>query len=264
VKEEEADHLGRGVRALRVGIGPGRAAAVPGVSAAMDDQGLGHHRAVTVAVHGATVSAPAVGDCLRRPVPAGDVAYRKPGGDELVGVDRSHGRVAVAVDDDQWQRQDDESLFNPTGIKELHPFHVSVVEINHNAAEKTLEISCKIFTDDFEKVLAQNYKAKVDLINPPNKAAMDTLVKKYISSHLSLIADGKPVKFSYIGFERESEAVYSYAQVDNIASVKKIIVTNKLMQDLFTDQINLVHVIVGGNRKSTKLDYPETQAVVEF
>ena len=81
-----------------------------------------------------------------------------------------------------------------------HPFHVSVVEVNHNAADKTLEISCKIFTDDFEKVLTQNYpqdagrKAKVDLINPPDKAAMDTLVKKYIASHLSLSADGKPLK----------------------------------------------------------------------
>ena len=30
-----------------------------------------------------------------------------------------------------------------------HPFHVSVVEINHNAEDKTLEITCKIFTDDF-------------------------------------------------------------------------------------------------------------------
>ena len=77
-----------------------------------------------------------------------------------------------------------------------HPFHVSVVEIDHNAADKTFEISCKIFTDDFEKVLAQNYpqdaahKTKIDLINPPDKAAMDTLVKKYITSHLSLSADG--------------------------------------------------------------------------
>ena len=33
----------------------------------------------------------------------------------------------------------------------LHPFHVSVVEIEHNAEDKSLEISCKIFTDDFEK-----------------------------------------------------------------------------------------------------------------
>jgi hypothetical protein len=150
------------------------------------------------------------------------------------------------------------------GVGAPHPFHVSVVEVNHNATDKTLEISCKIFTDDFEKVLTQNYKAKVDLINPPNKPTMDSLVKKYIISHLSLSADARPVKFSYIGFEREEEAVYGYLQVDNIPSVKKIEITNKLMYDLFTDQINLMHVIVGGNRKSTKLDYPETQATFSF
>ena len=146
----------------------------------------------------------------------------------------------------------------------LHPFHVSVVEINHNATDKTLEISCKIFTDDFEKVLVQNYKTKVDLINPPNKSAMDTLVKKYITSHLSISADGKLVKLLYVGFEKENEAVYCYVQVDNISSVKKMEITNKLMHDMFTDQVNLMHVIVGGNRKSTKLDYPETSASFSF
>ena len=93
---------------------------------------------------------------------------------------------------------------------------------------------------------------------------MDTLVKKYIQTHLSANLDGKPVRFSYLGFERESEAVYSYFEVDNVMAVKTISLTNKLMQDMFTDQINLMHVIVGGNRKSTKLDYPETQAVFAF
>lgn len=149
-------------------------------------------------------------------------------------------------------------------VERDHPFHVTVVEINHNAADKTLEISCKLFTDDFEKVLRQNYKTKVDLINPPDTKAMDTLVKKYVLSHLSLRADGKPVSFSYLGFERDNEAVFSYVEVDNIASVKKIDITNNLMHDLFTDQMNLMHVIVGGNRKSTKLDYPETQASFNF
>ena len=81
------------------------------------------------------------------------------------------------------------------GVGGSHPFHVSVMEINHNATDKTLEISCKIFTDDFEKVLAQNYKTKVDLINPPDRKAMDSVVKKYIFSHLSVSVDGKPGNF---------------------------------------------------------------------
>ena len=146
----------------------------------------------------------------------------------------------------------------------VHPLHLATVEIDHNAADKTLEITCKIFTDDFEKVLVQNYKTKVDLINPPDRKAMDSLVKKYIVSHLSVAVDDKHGNLSYLGFEKDAEAVYSYVQIENIASVKKVEVINKIMHDMFTDQINLMHVVVNGNRKSTKLDYPATAAKVEF
>lgn len=146
----------------------------------------------------------------------------------------------------------------------LHPFHVSVVEIEHNATDKTLEISCKIFTDDFEKVLEQNYKTKVDLINPPGKAAMDSLVKKYILSHLSIRVNGKPVSLKYVGFENESEAAYGYFEIDNIASVSKIELTNSILFDKFDDQMNIMHVKVNGNRKSTKLNYPDKEAVFSF
>lgn len=150
------------------------------------------------------------------------------------------------------------------GHKTPHPFHVSVVEIEHNAADKTLEISCKIFTDDFETVLAKNYKTKVDLINPPNKAAMDTLVKKYILSHLSIRVNGKPVVLDYLGFENENEAAYGYIQAENIATVNKIEITNSILYDKFDDQVGIMHVKVNGNRKSTKLNYPDKEALLNF
>lgn len=157
------------------------------------------------------------------------------------------------------------SVFSGDLVKEeVHPLHVSVTEINHNAADKTLEISCKLFTDDFEKVLTRNYKTKVDLINPPDRPAMDKLVSDFIQKHLSIKADGKAAQFTYLGYERDNDVIYSYFQVDNIVSVKKMEIINHLMHELFTDQINLVHVIVGGKRKSVKLDYPEKEAIMSF
>ncbi len=145
-----------------------------------------------------------------------------------------------------------------------HPLHLSVVEVNHNAAEKTLEISCKIFTDDFERILAKNYKTRVDLITPADRQAMDKLVSDYIFRHLSISADGKPQQLSYLGFERENEVIYSYVQVENIPAVSKIDLVNTLMHDMFDDQINMMHVIVGGKRKSSKLDYPGSRWSVAF
>ena len=145
-----------------------------------------------------------------------------------------------------------------------HPFHVSVVEIEHNSADKTLEVSCKIFTDDFETTLTKNYNTKVDLTNPPNKAAMDSLVKKYVFSHLSLKVNGRPVAFHYIGFENENEAAYGYVQVDNVPTLSKLDITNTIMYDKFDDQVNIMHVKVNGDRKSTKLNYPDKEASFSF
>jgi len=148
--------------------------------------------------------------------------------------------------------------------EKLHPFHISVTEINHNAADKTLEISCKIFTDDFETILAKNYKTKVDLINPAAKAVMDSLVKKYIFSHLQVKANGKPVTFSYVGFENEKEAAYSYFEVDNISSVSNLEISNSILYDRFEDQMNIMHVTVGGNRKSSRVSYPNKESLFTF
>ena len=146
----------------------------------------------------------------------------------------------------------------------IHPFHVSTTEINHNATDKTLEITCRIFTDDFENILRKNYKTKVDLSDPKMKNAMDKLVSDYVKKNLHLKADGKAVNLSYVGFEIDHEAVNCYFQVDNIPSVKKIDTVNSLMYDMFDDQMSIMHVIIGGNRKSTKLDYPNTDASFQF
>jgi hypothetical protein len=145
-----------------------------------------------------------------------------------------------------------------------HPFHVSVIEMEHNATDKTLEISCKIFTDDFESILAKNYSAKVDLINPPNKAAMDSLVKKYIYSHVGVKVNGKPVTLNYIGFENEAEAAYAYIEVSNVPSVSRIDIVNTILYDKFDDQVGIMHVKVNGSRKSFKLDYPAKEASFNF
>ena len=147
---------------------------------------------------------------------------------------------------------------------EMHPFYVIVTEINHNSQEKTLEISCKIFVDDMEAVLKQNYKTAIDLSNEKQKDLHNKLIADYISKHLVLVADGKGVKLSYVGFEKEKESVYCYFEITNVPSVKKLDVTNSILQDYIDKQMNIMHISVNGNRKSYKLDYPNKQASFSF
>ena len=146
----------------------------------------------------------------------------------------------------------------------VHPLFVAVTEINHNAQEKTLEISCKTFTDDLEKSIEKSTNQKIDLFNVKDKAAAEKAIADYFRKHLVIKTDGKPAQLELIGFERESEAVWSYFQVNNVPLVKKIDITNNILYEASNDQINLMHVTVNGNRKSTKLDFPNTHAAFDF
>lgn len=145
-----------------------------------------------------------------------------------------------------------------------HPFYVSVTEINHNAGEKSLEISCKFFAEDLEQILEKDYKTQLDISAPKDKALLDKDIPDYVGKRLSLTLDGKAATLKYIGFEKEKESAFAYFEVENVASVKTISATNSLLHDFIDQQINIMHVSVGGKRQSTKLDYPDTKASFSF
>lgn len=156
------------------------------------------------------------------------------------------------------------SLFGTKPGAATHPIYVSVTEIEHNAKDKTLEISCKVFTNDFEITLRQGYKGTVDLLQPKDKAAMDALVSAYIKKHLQLKVDGRPVNMEYLGYEQQEEGIESYYQVNNIASVKQVDVTDNILYEYKSEQISIIHVIVNGNRKSYKLNNPAEKVSFSF
>ena len=142
----------------------------------------------------------------------------------------------------------------------FHPYYVSVTEIEHNKKEKTLEISCKIFTDDFEKTLRQNYRTNIDLLNPKDKTKTDKLVADYIKKHLQIIVNGRLLKLEFSGYESEGEAIWSYFEVKDISTVKNIEIKDDLLYEYKKEQINLLHVTVNSKRKSIKLNNPESKA----
>ena len=144
----------------------------------------------------------------------------------------------------------------------VHPFFISMTEINHNAANKTLEVSVPIFTDDFEKALEKSCGCKIDLLKPTDKTIVDKTVTNYITSHLQITADGKPTVLQFAGYQQEQGSIWSYFEAKNVTTAKRIEVTNNLLYEYKTEQINMVHVLANGKEKTEKLDYPER--VLEF
>jgi hypothetical protein len=147
----------------------------------------------------------------------------------------------------------------------LHPFFVSVTEVNHNATDKTLEISIRIFTDDLENTLRMYAPGKkIDLINPPSGGGMDTLIKQYIQSKLRLEVNGQYRIPDYIGFERVEESVWAYFEITGVPRLSNLKMVNPLLYEYKKEQINMVHVVTPQGRQSRKLDNPKADWEFKF
>ncbi len=152
-----------------------------------------------------------------------------------------------------------------TGIVALlHPFFVSVIEINHNQKEATVEISVRVFAEDIEKTMQKYTTAKVDIINPQDKTLLDKQISSYISQHLKMNVNGQPVTLKYIGHEIQKESVWSYFEIAKVPDLSKLEVDCSLLYDYEKNQTNILHVKSKGVEKSFKLDYPATNTVFAF
>ena len=138
-----------------------------------------------------------------------------------------------------------------------HPLHLSSTELNYNLKESTMEVSCRIFTDDFEDILSKKYKVKADLSVEAKHKEMDQLVHKYITAHLQLAANGKILPLNYIGFEKDNEAVVVYMESAKVKNIVKLETISTVLYDLFDDQTNIFHLTFKGNRHSFKLTFPD-------
>ena len=93
---------------------------------------------------------------------------------------------------------------------------------------------------------------------------MNKLVSDYVQKHLLIKADDKTVALQFLGYEQEEEGIISYYQVNNIAAVKKLDITDNILFEYKKEQISIIHTTVNGNRKSTRLVNPEEKASFVF
>jgi hypothetical protein len=145
-----------------------------------------------------------------------------------------------------------------------HPIHISLTEVNHNPGERTLEISHRIFIDDLQDAIERGQQAKTHLATPQEAAEAEKHIRTYLEQRFGLLVNGQAVRPRYLGREYETDAVWVHAEVPNVAEVKTLRVTDRILLELFDDQANIVNVRVGEQRKSLRLAKDDETGSLEF
>lgn len=147
----------------------------------------------------------------------------------------------------------------------FHPFFISMTDVNFNNDSHELEISIRMFTDDFEKTLRSRHKdVNIDIAHPVNQTQMNSFVNEYIQKNLSFSVNGQPAMMGFAGYEQEQESTWTYFLIRNVSAVKQLSVVNTLLNEYNQNQVNLIHIKVNGKEQNNKLDYPDSKAEFDF
>ena len=146
----------------------------------------------------------------------------------------------------------------------MHPFYISVIEIEHNAKDATIEISARTYTDDLEKMIQKEFNVKLDLNQANQKDQANKYINLYMQKKLALQAGGVKYKMDFVGFEIQKESTWSYFEIKEVRQIKQLNIFCEILFGIDPNQINIVHATVGGVRKSYELASPKNSTQFNY
>jgi len=150
--------------------------------------------------------------------------------------------------------------FAPNG----HKFYVSTTNIEYVQEANSLQIISKIFIDDLEDVMQQRYSETLSLDSTADTPGLDDLLSKYLSKKLLIKVNGASTSFTYLGKKYDNQSLSFYLEIENVASLERIEVTNTALFELFPEQQNIIHVKTSQKRRSLILEKDRPTDMLKF
>jgi len=134
-------------------------------------------------------------------------------------------------------------LATTTQAETIHPFHISLAEVEYNAKTKKLEIALRIHPDDLEQALRDLTGKKVVLDKTKN---VDKLILKYLAKTFSVKPKStgekkvkqKPAKIVWVGKEIKIKWSWLYFEIPLKNGWDGIEITNRILFDQVKKQTN--------------------------
>ena len=146
----------------------------------------------------------------------------------------------------------------------MHKYYISVTQINYVKEKESVQITSRLFIDDFENALKTNYDENIILAEKDEAKIIDTYMQRYLQDKIKLRINNKAVTFNFIGKEYEGDIVRCYLEVEHVKSIESFSITNSVLFDLQKDQQNIVKTNINSNNKSVILTYDNPNALLKF
>lgn len=148
----------------------------------------------------------------------------------------------------------------------VHKYYISVTNIAYSAKDEAIQITSRVFIDDMNMVLEERYGVKAAFDSENETDIANEYLEKYFKTKFVIGINGAVKKYEFLGKKYEDDLMICYLEVSDIKlqELKSIEVQNKILMDLFTEQQNMVHFKLKGQKKSIILIKENDKGMLKF
>jgi len=145
-----------------------------------------------------------------------------------------------------------------------HKFYVAVFQLDYVPQKKAVQVTSRIFIDDLEAALDKKFSQKLYIGTPKETAMANGLLKQYLTDNIHIKINGTAQAVKFLGRETEDDVLICYYTLPATSKIKSVEVSNTVLFEAYSEQQNIIHTRVNGDKKSLLLTNDNPSGIVEF
>ena len=131
-----------------------------------------------------------------------------------------------------------------------HPYYVSTLEIDYRPDRAALQITLRVFTDDWQLMLNTHYDKNLRLDPDTDKEQVVIHSTDYLQQYLELNLNNTNVAPIVLGKEYQNDQLVLYLEITGVAELQTLTVSNRILFAELEGQQNIVRIKTPKKRKS--------------
>lgn len=146
----------------------------------------------------------------------------------------------------------------------FHKYYISVTQVDFVEEKQSVQITARIFIDDFEKVLRERYNENIVLAGKEETKDVNKFIETYLKSKIRVRINDNDMNLIFIGKEYDVDIIQCYIEIQNVKQINSIEISNEVLFDVFEDQQNMIKTKINSKQKSFLLNQNNKTAVLNF
>lgn len=135
-----------------------------------------------------------------------------------------------------------------------HEEYYSLTNIKYVPAEKSVQITIRFFSNDFEVALNKYHHQKTELNTEREAQNADEGIASYLHEKFEIKINNSYQKYEMLGKEFEKDVVYIYLEINDVEKFENVYVRNTSLFELYPVQEHITKIFTPTHNETVVLN----------